>query len=204
MHGLLFLLVGSSHAQAKDDFSAAERVKLERGELVVRQRQERRGPLHLVGGTSFQLMDASPEVVWSTVMNTREYRHFIPFLHRARIVRETRTTRRIQVRHQKGPLVVGYTLDVSYNRFGRAAQFRVDTEAPSDLRAGWGFFSVRRYDDRRTIITYGIMADVGGGVISGILRPQVHEWMMRIPNELRRYLQSTSPQVSSQTANFNR
>jgi hypothetical protein len=32
------------------------------------------------------------------------------------------------------------------------------------------------------------MADVGGGMIGGVMRGQVHEWMLRVPETIRTYL----------------
>jgi hypothetical protein len=42
----------------------AERAQLDRGSIVLRRVRERRGPLTLIGGTSFQVVDLPPRAVW--------------------------------------------------------------------------------------------------------------------------------------------
>src|SRR5688500_7536660 len=75
---LIALSVSLVHApagarDAAAELSSEELSKLERGELVVRATSERRGELRLIGGTSFQVVSAPPEVVWQALLDTPYY-----------------------------------------------------------------------------------------------------------------------------------
>ena len=82
----LVLALSYAPAIARDaaaELSSEELSKLERGELVVRATSERRGDLRLIGGTSFQVVSAPPEVVWQALLDTQYYRRMLPELQSA-------------------------------------------------------------------------------------------------------------------------
>jgi hypothetical protein len=81
-------------------------------------------------------------------------------------------------------------VDVAVHSDRKTLQFRVDRTRPGDVSEGWGFLQVRPFGENQTIVTFGIFADVGSGMVAGFFRPRLHEWMMRVPSELRRYLES--------------
>ena len=173
-------------------FSEAERHALEHGRLVVREEARRRGTLRLIGGTSFQIIDHPPEVVWRAVLDTERYPRFVPEAVEARIVEGRGDPERLVfLRHEQGPVGASYFVNVHLSTPRRTMQFRVDRTRPGDLSEGWGFLRVTRFGDRQSMVTFGIFADVGGGILAGFVRPRVHEWMMRVPELLKRYLEGS-------------
>ena len=47
------------------------------------------------------------------------------------------------------------------------------------------------YDAGRTLLSYGVMVDPGGGIFGGVLRGQIHDWLLRVPQTTRQYLQGS-------------
>jgi hypothetical protein len=39
------------------------------------------------------------------------------------------------------------------------------------------------------MIVFTVFADLGGGMISGILRPQIQDGLLRVPYSLKRYVE---------------
>ena len=78
------LVDAQSRASAERPFTSAERARLDRGDLVVRETHRQRGSLRLVGGASWQVVDMPPEAVWRALLDTPAYTHMIPLLSRAR------------------------------------------------------------------------------------------------------------------------
>ena len=158
----------------------------------MREEARRRGGLSLIGGTSFQVINHPPDVVWRAIQDTERYPRFIPEAVEARVVEgRDRPQRLVFLRHEQGPVGASYFVNMQLSAPRRTMQFRVDRTRPGDLSEGWGFLRVTRFAERRSMVTFGVFADVGGGILAGFVRPRVHEWMMRVPELLKRYLEGS-------------
>ena len=69
------------------EFTRDELARLKRGELVVRPLTQRGASRLMVGGTSWQVIDASPEIVLQALLDTRHYERMLPQVSEARLVR---------------------------------------------------------------------------------------------------------------------
>jgi len=185
------LPVRSARAQTGQAFSPEERRRLRAGELVMRRETEMRGELRLIGGTSFQVVDAPPDAVWEAVLDTARYPRFLPRVADATLVRDASGRRLVRIHHEQGPIEASYHVNIRFASARRMAQFRIDRSHPGAIRDGWGFFIVQPHGEGKSMVTFGIMADVGSGVVSGLLRPRVHEWMLRVPEQLRDYVEGS-------------
>lgn len=172
-------------------FTRTERARLAAGDLVVRPVTKRRGSLLLVGGSSWQVVDAPPDAVWRALGDVPRFRHMLPRVAEARVVSARGHQKTVMIRHEYGVTDARYYLRTRYYPDRRDITFTLDANRRNSLRAAWGFFTVRPYgrDGRKTLLAYGCMADVGDGVIGGFLRPTVHDWMMRVPWTMRRYIE---------------
>jgi len=192
--GALLFGVAAARAGADPDaqaaFTAAERASLERGELVQRRASRERGDLRLMGGSSWQLIDSPPEVVWQALLDTPRYPRFLPQVAEARLVKQSGSTRRVFVRHG-GLATASYFVSLRVETPLREISFRIDEQGAVGVRAAWGFYSLRPHGDGRTLLAFGIMADIGDGLLTAIVRPQVHEWMMKVPWMLKRFLEGS-------------
>ena len=183
------LLTSTATAQSTSSFTSAERSQLRRGRLVTRNETEMRDGLRLIGGTAFQVINAPPEVVWRAVMDIERWNRFVPQVVESRTVSSASGRKTIYLRHEHGPVEAAYHLRLTHMDSQRMAQFRLDRTRRNDLREGWGFFIVAPFGNGKTMITFGVMADVGSGIITGLVRPTVHEWMLRIPQQLKSWVE---------------
>lgn len=175
-------------------FTGEERQRLEQGELVVRAVSRRRGSLRLIGGSSWQVVEQPLDVTWRALCDARSYRRMLPGADEARVVAHRSGQRVVRVSHSVGIVRASYHLRMRYDHDRHDIAFQLDDRRPNDLRAAWGFISVSSFEDdpTRTLVSYGVMADVGGGVLGGILRGQIHDWMLRVPSTIRDYLRSSA------------
>jgi hypothetical protein len=185
--GPLALAAGPARAQA--GFTATERDALERGRLVVRSEERAIGEYRLVGGTSWQVIDLPPEDVWRSVHDAQMYQHVLPRAETVEVLASTPVETRVRVRHAAGPIAAEYTLVMQFDERERYMRFHLDRGADNDLREGWGYVHVREYAPGRSIVVYGVLADLGSGVIAGFVRAEVQEWMLKVPRELRRWVE---------------
>ena len=194
--GLAFGAFGLAPALAGADpdsqatFTAAERASLERGELVQRRSSRERGELKLMGGSSWQLIDAAPEVVWQLLLDTPRYPRFLPQVAEARLVKQAGATRRVFVRHG-GLAAASYYVSLRVETPLRDISFHIEESGAIGVRAAWGFYNLRPYGNGKTLLAFGIMADIGNGLLTALVRPQVHEWMMKVPWMVKRFLEGS-------------
>ncbi len=179
----------SAQATLDDRLTEADHARLARGELVTRRASERRGPFNLIGGTSWQVIEASPDTVWRALQDLDEFDEMLPGASAARETFHRGADRGVWVRHGRGALQASYHLRLSYIDASRVVMFQLDDRHPSALRAGWGFIKVQPYPRGRTLVSFGILADVGEGLIAGAVRPKVHTWMLRVPRTMKHYLE---------------
>jgi hypothetical protein len=194
----LLALGGAAIAQeagaASRDFTAEERQRLEAGDLVIRPMTRRRGSLRLIGGSSWQVVERSPSSTWRALCDPRSYRSMLPAAEDARVVAHRPGQRVVRVSHAAGFVRASYHLRMRYDHERHDIAFRLDEGRPNDLRAAWGFIGVAPYDgdSERSLVSYGVMADVGGGVLGGVMRGAIHDWMLRVPSTIRGYLHGSA------------
>ncbi|HEX4354697.1 MAG TPA: SRPBCC family protein [Polyangiales bacterium] len=186
----------ASAGNGSRDFSREERASLDAGGLVSRPMFERRGSLELRGGTSFQVIDAPLKVVWSALLDTEHYHRMMPRVLEAKVVHDEPNERTVFMRQGAGPFEKAYYLTVHIYSERGDITFSVDEHRPHDLRAAWGFYNVRPYaDGKKTLLAYGVMADIGTGPLGALIGDDVHEWLLKVPWTVKRFVEGSGRQI---------
>ena len=170
-------------------WTTEERADVDAGELAIRRHEERRGDLALVGGSSWRTINAPVSQAWLAVRDVARYQHMLPLVESARRISGDEHDGVYLMRHRQGPVRVAYHLRLQFDDSTRTMRFRLDDARENDLRAAWGYVHVQSWGSRGTLFSWGVMADFGSGVISGLMRPLVQRWMLRIPSTFKRYLE---------------
>jgi hypothetical protein len=188
---------GKAFAQttASRDFTAQEKDRLEKGELVVRPVTQRRGQWNLMGGSSWQVINSSPEIVWRSLLDFRHYRRVLPRILDARIVTKKPNQELLYIEQGTSIFQVSYYLRLAINSDRKDINFSVDEERPHTLKGGWGFYAVRPYGNNKTILAYGVMADLGDGIFISLIRDSVHEWMLKVPCLIKRFVEGSGRNI---------
>ena len=189
-----------AEAQITDELrrplTRAEETALDNGETVTRPVMERRGDLSLMGGISYQVIDLPVGAVWRALNgDSADYRHMLPKVENARETeRDGNRTRSIHFEHEVGVISAEYVMNFTFDHGRKIVQFRLDDDEPHTIRAGWGFLRARPWRDGKTLLTFGTMVDVGRGMITGMIRPTLHHWILRIPWTVMRHLHENRDQ----------
>lgn len=175
-------------AGAQDDdqrpFTRSERHRLQAGELVARHTTRREGPFHYIGGTSWQRVRAPISQVWETVLDVDQYPRLIPSLASARVLEDQGGSRLMRMEHRYSVAHASYFARVAVDHEHHTLRFELDRSRPHDLRAGRGFLSLSEYQGD-TIVTWGALADMGGGMVMEVFGPMVRDWVLRVPRCVR-------------------
>jgi hypothetical protein len=183
--------VAQGRAGQDAPFSALELADLQAGKLVRRESVEKRGSLHLVGGSSWQLIGARPEVVFRALLDTHKYTHMLPAVTGSHLLDEGPGTRVVRLEHKRGPIGVSYEVRARFYPERGDITFLLEHGNKGAPRAAWGFFSVRPYGRDLTLLSYGVMADPGEGIIVGLLRGVVQDWMLQVPRQVKKFVESS-------------
>jgi len=186
------LALATSAAAGADEgaFTQRELSLLQKGELVERRVKEERNGLRLIGGTSWQVIDAPAEVVWRAVLDTGHYHRFLPQVREAKLLQEQGSKRIVRLSHG-GIVGPSYAIAMHIDEVRHHVAFKLDATRPHDIRAAWGFFDLRPYGEKRSLLTFGVKADIGDGLFSALLRNQVHTWMMKVPWLAKRFIEGS-------------
>jgi ribosome-associated toxin RatA of RatAB toxin-antitoxin module len=193
---VLAAIASGASASLVSGLTRDESRRLEAGQLVVRPAEREKGSLRLLGGTSYQVIDVGPELVWAALLDTTRYPRMMPRVIEARVVDETEHERTVFMRQgAEGFVEKRYYLKVRLDRTRRDMTFVVDHRRPHDLDAAWGFYSVRPHAGGRTLLTYGVMADVGDGLLASLLGGSLQEWMLKAPWMVKRFVEKSGRHV---------
>ncbi|MFO0696480.1 MAG: hypothetical protein U0230_23130 [Polyangiales bacterium] len=183
---------GSASSAARSDsseaLSAQERSALVAGRLIVRPRTERRGDLRLLGGTSFQVVNLPPDRVFRALQDPNHLWRMLPSARESRIARGGPNPV-LYVRHALGPVSASYYLRARYQPQSTTVTFQLAPGMPNDVRAGWGYLKVRPFQGGRSLLSFGAMIDLGDGLLADAAKPRIHQWLLRIPSTMKRYLE---------------
>jgi hypothetical protein len=174
------------------ELSREERASLDKGALVQRPIVERRGSLDLMGGTSYQVIDAPLPVVWNALLDTDHYHRMMPRVLEARVVKDDPRERTVFMRQGAGPFERTYYLNVRVYADRGDITFSVDERRPHNVRAAWGFYTVRPYaDGAKTLLAYGVMADLDVGGIGAFVKGDMHDWLLKVPWTVKRFVEGS-------------
>lgn len=192
---LIATSVAWADTQAKDPLSRLELTKLAAGQLVMRPTREERGDMRLLGGASFQVIARPCDEVWRALLDTTHYAKMIPTVSKAKAVVQQPDYRVVRFEHRAGPIGISYSLNMRLDSSSHDVTFALDPAQRSGPRAAWGFISLKPYGAGRTLLSYGVMADPGDGLLTSALRGTVHEWMLRVPEQMKRFIESETARV---------
>jgi hypothetical protein len=176
----VLLATGSARA---DSLTTVEVDKLLRGDGVSRTQELHRGSHKYVGGVTYKIVDGTPEDLASLLDDVGQWGRFLPKTrdaHRAGAIGDDPL---VQITHGSALVQVAYTLRV--HRSGSAVRFWMDRSRPHDIDDVWGFFRAEPMGDGRTLVTFGILIDMGDGVLRDMFESRVQELALEIPDHVR-------------------
>ncbi len=189
---LCLFAVEVAHADdVKRPFNDTEKRQLSAGQLVTRRVQEEKNGLRLIGGSSWQLVKAPPDVVFRALLDTPRYDKMLPTVSRAQLISQAPTLRRVKLEHKKGPLGISYRVALIIDPARRDITFKLNDPLESGIRAAWGYITITAWGDK-SLISYGVMADPGDGLVVGLVRGVIQDWLLRTPEQAKRHIESTA------------
>lgn len=189
-----------AHAEAQGKEAMA---RLERGEsLVYEQTIERHGHRY-VGGVAYAIVPATAGELEALFDDADAFRKILPATKDARRLDTHGDEFFVELRHGNAVLEGGYTLFVRREFAERTVRFWVDRRRPRAIDDAWGFFRYAPLGPStadapdvpagapRALLAYGVLVDVGPGLVRVLFEERVRRALLSVPWRLRRYVATT-------------
>ncbi len=174
-------------AAARPSFTAGERQALNAGSMVSRAlRFDQRGG-HYVGGVSYQVVDARPELVLAALSDVANWPDALPRTKSARLLDSVDGVSRVELVQGNALVDARYTV-VLERADAETIRFWLDGSQPHDISDVWGFFRVKVMPGGRSLITVGAALDLGDG-LTRLFEDRIARVMLRAPRQIRDFVQ---------------
>jgi hypothetical protein len=176
--------------------SADERSLLLDGRSIVREQTIETERHRYVGGVTYTVIRATVDEVESIFRDVESYRHMLPRTKRARVVGQRGGDRFVELTQGNALLEASYTLRIRLDPGARVVRFWLDPSRPHGIEDAWGFFRyealphdpARPHDDGRVLVTYGVLVDLGPGLVRELFEERLRAMMLSVPQKVRQYL----------------
>ncbi len=175
-------MLGEAVAYA-DGLSPLEVSRLSDGGLVTRTQEFEQGKRRYVGGVTYAVVDARADDIAAVIDDFGAWRRLLPKTEETRYVGSKEGDAFIEVTH--GSALVHVTYTVRVRREGRVVRFWLDASRPHDIEDVWGFFRTDALAGSRQLVTFGILIDMGTGLLRDLFEGRVRQMALTVPDRVR-------------------
>ncbi len=165
--------------------SSTEKLRLARGEMLVEPTTLERDGHHFVGGVSYRIVDADWSRLSRILRDTRRYPELFPRTKSAVLERVDKAGRaHVRFTHGMGIFSGSYSAVLAFQDRGRYCWFHVDRGADNVIEDGWGFIRLTPLPGGRTLVTYGVVFDLGDSPLRGLFEAKIQRAALDFPRRL--------------------
>ena len=179
--------LGASEAR---ELSSAEEADLRAGKLVTRPLEKLSHGRQLIGGMAWQLIDANVDTVFAALTDEHAHVKYLPAAEDVRKV-EPGPPPILFVQHRLGLVRAGYFVRASADPSRHSLRIQLDRSRPSSIRDAWAELRVYPYGEHRSVVSLIVMADLGDSLVIRMVRSNIHSWMLRVPELLKRHVEGS-------------
>lgn len=168
-----------------------ERRDIAQGLLVKKKTVLFRNGKKYVGGLSFLVVMATPDIVLQEIFSTEAALHWMPQTLSARAVGGG--GRDLMVRFEQGekPFIATHTLHIW--RDDLAIRWKLDPRQHHDIQDAWGFLSATPFGEGRSLVTLGIQLDLGDGIVRAFAEADIQDTVLGTPRDIKDYVETRHP-----------
>jgi hypothetical protein len=176
----LTLVEGVAHADA---LSPAEAGQLEAGGCVTRPQDLTRGDRRYVGGVTYAIVHGHATDVAALVDDLGAWTRIFPMTRETRAVGTDAGDDLVEITHGSAFIHVTYTMRV--RRAGNVVRFWLEPSRPHDIEDVWGFLRTEPLEGRRQLVTFGILIDIGAGLMRDLFEERVRGIALTVLDRVR-------------------
>jgi hypothetical protein len=142
-----------------------------------------------VGGVSYQVVDARPEMVLAALSDVANWPEALPKTKSARLVDSANGVSRVELVQGSTLVDARYALMLERASDGETIRFWLDPSRPHDIRDVWGFFRVQSFPGGRSLITVGAALDLGDGLARALFEDKIAHMVLHAPQKIRAFVE---------------
>lgn len=169
--------------------SSHDRERLLAGEMISRPLRFGQAGGKYVGGVSYQVVDARPELVLAALSDVANWPDALPRTKSARLLPGERGLSRVELVQGGTLLQARYAVMLERAGDGETIRFWLDPAHPHDIRDVWGFFRVQSFPGGRSLVTVGAALDLGDGLARALFEDKIASMMLRAPSKIRAFVE---------------
>jgi hypothetical protein len=166
--------------------SSAEMTRLWHGETVVRTQTLARGAAHYVGGVTYTIVDASADELPALLSSVETLKRVLPRTRGAIPVGSADGDELVQV--TQGTALLQGTYTIRMHRGPRELRFWMDPHRSHDIADAWGFLRATPLEDGRALLTYGVLVDMGPGLLRDLFELRVRDLALSVADRVRGFV----------------
>ena len=166
-----------------DGLSGAETQRLLRGQAVEREQRFNVRDRSYVGGVSYVIVEEPAEDVTRLLSDVEVWKRLLPKTRSARRVGSAGQD--VLVELTNGTLFLQATYTMRLHREPDGVKFWMDRSRHHDVDDAWGFLRVEPMPAGRSLVSYGVLIDVGPGIARDLFEAPVRELALTVPDQLR-------------------
>jgi hypothetical protein len=188
---LSFSLGGVARAEGPEA-PPRDEARLAAGQTVSYPQTLYRHGKRYVGGVTYAVVDASVAELTGLLSDMSAFTAVLPHAMDARLVGSVGDDRLVQITQGISFLQAAYTIQMRVDDDHRRVRFWLDHQRPHAIDDAWGYFRVDPLPSAasgspRVLLTYGILVDLGPGLIRDLFEARIQASMLNVPDRLKRY-----------------
>jgi hypothetical protein len=138
-----------------------------------------------VGGVSYFVASAPIDRLSTVARDPSRLKDLLPAVQRVELLSISPAgVARVHVTHKLGFTHGSYTFLCMFAEQGRFGRFWLDPSADNALEDAWGFIRLTPLPNGRTLVTYGLLFDLGSGVIRALFEGKIRKAALEYPRRL--------------------
>lgn len=176
------MLAVSSPASA---LTGLEKARLAQGESIVEPTSLVRDEHRFVGGVAYRIVDADAARLSTIVRAPQRWRELLPRVTDVELEGVDAHGRgHVRLTHAFGPFSGSYSVVIAFSDKGHTARFWIDKTKENALSDGWGYVRLTPLPFGKTLVTWGVLFDLGDGVTRSLFENKIQRLALEFPRRL--------------------
>ena len=186
---LLFALLWIPGAAKADTFTADEQAALDRGEVVRRPLGPDSNSEGYLGGTSYAVIDAAPDVVWRAIQDISSFPNIFPKTLASEVISDRGNRKIVKMTQGNAFLSISFYVVYRIEEETRKVSWEMIQDQPHDLDDTRGYMQVTPYGEGKSLATYVNVINIGQGAVLALISDSIQNGLLRVPGNLRDWVQ---------------
>lgn len=189
---LAFLIFGAlwiPGAAKADTFTADEQAALDRGELVRHPLTPGPDNHGYLGGTSYVVINAEPDVVWRAMQDFASFPRIFPKLLSDDIISDRGSRKVVKWVQGNSWIAISFYVLYRFDADARKVSWSLIQDQPHDLQDTRGYWQVTPYGDGRSLVTYVNVINLGEIPALALFIDAIQNGLLGVPGNLRDWVQ---------------